>query len=316
MDAFIRMLINVLIFIALAIPGYILVKAKMLKSSETNVLSSILTHVGMPFLIISSTISITFSSDLITLFLITVGACIVLTLLVFLIAKLFSKNEKTKKTRCTMEFAMTFSNNGFLGIPLAMAVFGTTSLVLPIIIVYNIINNVLIFSIGVFNISGDKNAISLRKALLNPVLIAFIIGIILNLLNVTSYVPEVADYSEHLKNLVTPLSMLVLGIKLADIPIKTLLLSKKSYIVSFVKLVVTPVFCVAVAFLLKEIISLPIEFVLATFIAFSMPTAGLAPTLADKYNGDTENAVIFTLGNTILSIITIPLLYFALVSII
>ena len=46
--------------------------------------------------------------------------------------------------------------------------------------------------------------------------------------------------------------------------------------------------------------------------AFAMPTAGLASTFADGFNGDTENAVAFTLGTTILSILTIPTLYWLL----
>ena len=35
---------------------------------------------------------------------------------------------------------------------------------------------------------------------------------------------------------------------------------------------------------------------LGFFIAFAMPTAGLASTLADEFGGDTENAVSVTLG--------------------
>ena len=40
--------------------------------------------------------------------------------------------------------------------------------------------------------------------------------------------------------------------------------------------------------------------------------AGLASTFADEFGGDTENAVIFTLGTTMLSILTIPCLYWIL----
>ena len=45
------------------------------------------------------------------------------------------------------------------------------------------------------------------------------------------------------------------------------------------------------------------------FIAFAMPTAGMASTFADTFNGDVEGAAIQTLGTTILSVISIPLLY-------
>ena len=52
--------------------------------------------------------------------------------------------------------------------------------------------------------------------------------------------------------------------------------------------------------------------ILGVFVAFSMPTAGLAATFADEFGGDTENAVIFTLGTTVLSVLTIPTLYWLL----
>ncbi len=45
------------------------------------------------------------------------------------------------------------------------------------------------------------------------------------------------------------------------------------------------------------------------FVAFAMPTAGLASAFADSLGGDTKNAVAFTLGTTIISIVTIPVLY-------
>ena len=52
--------------------------------------------------------------------------------------------------------------------------------------------------------------------------------------------------------------------------------------------------------------------IIGFFVAFAMPAAGLATAFADQYQGDVENAVIGTLGSTILSILTIPVLYWAL----
>ena len=63
LDAFLIMLRNVLLFVVLAIPGYILVKGKVIKETESGVLSKLLTYVGMPFLILSSTLNISFSSE-------------------------------------------------------------------------------------------------------------------------------------------------------------------------------------------------------------------------------------------------------------
>ena len=58
---------------------------------------------------------------------------------------------------------------------------------------------------------------------------------------------------------------------------------------------------------------LPMEgIILGVFVAFAMPTAGLSATFADEFGGDTENAVVFTLGTTVLSVLTIPTLYWLL----
>ena len=65
-DALIIMLKNVIVFVALAIPGYLLVKTKKLKPEQSGGLSMLLMYVGMPFLIFSSTINnVTFSGELI-----------------------------------------------------------------------------------------------------------------------------------------------------------------------------------------------------------------------------------------------------------
>ena len=84
----------------------------------------------------------------------------------------------------------------------------------------------------------------------------------------------------------------------------------KMYYVAALKLVVFPLIIVAIAFLVKMVWSvIDMAVVLGIFIAFATPTAGLASTFSDNYDGDTESAVVFTLGTTVLSVLTIPLIY-------
>ena len=52
--------------------------------------------------------------------------------------------------------------------------------------------------------------------------------------------------------------------------------------------------------------------IIGFFVGFAMPTAGLASAFSDQHNGDMDNAVILTLGTIIVSILTIPVLYWAL----
>ena len=85
---------------------------------------------------------------------------IVYTLVMFFISKPLTAMEREEKTRGMMRFSAVFTNNGFLGIPLAMAVFGAGSRVLMVVIIINIITNILMYTLGIYLISGDKSAVS------------------------------------------------------------------------------------------------------------------------------------------------------------
>ena len=315
MSEFTIMLRNVLIFVALAIPGYLLVKFKMIKQEQSGVLSKILMFLALPFLIFSGTVNnLSFNKETLLLMGIVSGIGIIYTFVMFFISKMLVKMEKNEKTKGMMRFCSVFSNNGFLGIPLAIAVFGRESLVFMILILLNIISNVLMYTLGAYLVSGDKQSINIKKVILNPVLIAFILGLIFNLLHIPKYIPEVITFSEHFSSLVTPISMTVLGMKLGTIRFSKIFKTSKLYYVSFLKLVLFPIVIIMILLVLKNfliIIELQ-SLIIGVFFAFAMPTAGLATTFADQFSGDTENAVVYTLGTTILSILTIPGIYWLL----
>ena len=151
-----------------------------------------------------------------------------------------------------------------------------------------------------------------KKAVLNPVVIAFVTGILLNILHVGELIPEVVSYSNYFSGLVTPLSMTVLGMKLGGIRLKELFTSAKVYYVSLWKLIIIPVLAMAVFFLVDWIFHCGNVGFYAMFIAFATPAATLSSAFADQLNGDIEGAAAYTLGSTVLSIATIPLLYWIL----
>lgn len=316
MEALFSMFKSVVLFVALALPGYMLVKAKMLGAAHSGVLSKLLMYVGMPFLILSGTVNnISFNGELILTVAVVAALGVAFTFAMFFASGPASAIEKDVKTGGMMRFCMTFSNNGFLGIPLAVAVFGADSPVMTVLVILNIITNILMYTLGVYLVSGDKSKISLKKAFLNPVLIAFLIGIVLNLLRVNAYVPEISTYASHFSGLVTPLSMTILGMKMAEIRFASLFRSWRTYYVCAVKLILFPTVAVALLLAARSLFAaslLDASVILGFFIAFAMPTAGLASTFADGFGGDTENAVSMTLGTTALSILTIPVLYWAL----
>ena len=248
MEALEIMLRNVLVFVLLAVPGLLLVKTKLLKSEHSAVLSKVLLYLGLPFLVFKSTLDISFDSGMIATILIVAAVGIVYSFGWFFLSKPITKMEKEDKKRGMMRFCCILSNNGFLGIPLAAAVFPDQPLVVTFVVIINIITNALIYTLGVYLIAGDKSAVSVKKAVVNPVLIAFVLGLIVNLLDLPKYVPEITSYSAYFGNIVTPLSMMILGMKLGGVSLKTMFGSWKTYYVAAIKLLFVPALAVGVAF--------------------------------------------------------------------
>ena len=320
MDTLIIMLRNVVLFVALAVPGFLLVKRGGMKKEQSATLSKVLIYVGLPFLIFSGTVNnIRFDLS----FLYTVLAVLVVNLipyvvLTFWLSKPLTAMEKEEKTRNVMRFAIIFPNNGFLGIPLAGAVLGSDHPVFSILILHNIITNALLYTLGIYLVSGDKKNISLKKAFFNPVMLGLLGGLLVKLTGLTALIPEIGSFSNHFSGIVTPISMTILGMKMADVPLKQLFASKKTYYVSFLKLLVIPAATLAILFGLHWIPALSsvfsADFLLSVFFAFAMPTAGLATTFADTFHSDTESAAAFTLGSTLHSVVSIPLLYWLISS--
>ena len=302
------MLRSVLMFVLLAVPGYLLVRCKVLQEKEAGVISKLLMRIGMPFLVLACTLDITFTAEMTKNIFITAAFGIAFTFVAFFVSIFIVGKKKEESVQRMQRLCIVFSNNGFLGIPLAKAVFGDSPVVTYLIIL-NVITNVLLVTLGVALISGDRKLISLKKVLLNPVVIAFALGLVLNLLGVTAYVPEINAYSTHLSNIVTPLSMTVLGVKMASVNLLKLFSKFSTYFVSVFKLIVVPTLAVAVVVALKGLGLANMEMVLGAFVAFATPTSGLASTFADQYDGDMDGAVSYTLGSTIFSILTIPVLY-------
>ena len=165
MSALWIMLKNVILFVALAVPGYILVKGKVLKGEHSGVLSKLMMYLGVPFMVLAGTIQVELTATTIKMVLLVMLVSLAFLVVSFLITAPITAREEDKKRRM-MRFCSMFSNNGFLGIPLAQAVFGAGTTAFMTVIVINVLTNITMFTLGVYLVSGDKSTISLKKALL------------------------------------------------------------------------------------------------------------------------------------------------------
>lgn len=312
MEAFLLMTKNVLLFVALAVPAWILVKTKRIAPEQSATLSNILLYAGLPFFVFSSTLGVSFTGETAKQIVSAMAIAVGISFLTLFLSAPIVRREKDPQKNGMLRFCMIFSNNGFLGIPLGVAVFGADSLVVTYLIATNIVTNTFMYTVGVYLVTGDRHAVSVIKTIFNPVLIAFALGLSCNLLGVAEKLPVVETYAGYFANVVTPISMSVIGMKLGGVRFSDIFKGARTYFVCFFKLVALPVLTTGICFVLKAAFSLSAEMTLAMFMTFSMPTATLSTTLADRYDGDTEGAVSYTLATTMLSVATIPCFYWLL----
>ena len=84
--------------------------------------------------------------------------------------------------------------------------------------------------------------------------------------------------------------------------------SPKVYLVAAVKLLLSPLLSLGVMLLVGLLFPIERFVIIALFIIAAMPTASSALNFAEMYGGDKETAAAATLMNTILCILSIPVL--------
>ncbi len=205
------------------------------------------------------------------------------------------------------QFMFIFSNCTFMGYPVLAAVFGDQAIFLGA--VFNLPFNLLAFSYGIFLIcrdGGEAFGFSLKK-LLNPGIIASVLALVIY--GVRLKLPSmIIDLCDMLGNMTTPLSMLVLGVSLADIPFKEVFMDARIYLMTVIRLLVIPFLTY---FLLHFFVSDSMSIGIAA-LSFGMPVASMSVMLSNQYDGNVKLASIGVFVSTMFSVATIPVICAAL----
>ena len=163
---------------------------------------------------------------------------------------IFMFKKAPERRARVLRFSASFSNSLFMGLPIVIGVFGQTAAIYAAI--YSIWFNVFVWSVGCMFYTGDKRYISFKKMFLNPATIAAAIGIVLFLSGAEKYVPSVIGESfDMLSNLVAPLCMIVVGIRIAEVEVKTAFKDRYLYLFSAFRLIGGPM----IAFVLLKLTS-------------------------------------------------------------
>lgn len=299
MDIYIVIQKLLMLIIVMSI-GYIARKRNVLTTEYNKAFSVLIVNITMPCLIINSMLSSKAQvSQAQIAQIIIIGAIIYgsLTIISIIIPKIF-KADKLQDG--VYRFLTIFNNNMFMGFPIIQSVLGDDVLFYSAIL--NIPSSIFMFSVGIYLMSKHQKTGKLSiKKMLNPGIISALVCTILYFIGY-SMPPVVAEACKQVGAITIPLSMIVLGISLADMPVKSIIKDIKIYVFSVLKMVLIPM---VLFYILSPIVS-EINILYVIIITLAMPGPTLCVSIANEYGADTNLASKYVFISTILSLITIP----------
>ncbi len=294
------MLISILlrqiaIMALLAAVGVYLSRKGFLSPQGTKDLGAILLRVIIPCVIVKSYIT-EFSRERLLELALSAG----LALIGFILAMVISYLVFGKRRRLE-NFAASFCNAGFIGIPLAQAIIGEEGVFY--IAASVALLNLFQWTYGVYIMADRKDAISAKTIAKKPVVIAIVIGVVLFVSQIP--VPGIVTSTlGYIAGMNTPIAMILMGTYLAKLPLKKLL-DKRAYGCVLFRLVIIPAVILLVFWVLPVSNA---DIALAAFLAAATPVGVNICVFAQQYDCDYEFSVVTVCLSTLLSVITVPLL--------
>ncbi|MBQ8414333.1 MAG: AEC family transporter [Clostridia bacterium] len=322
MSVAVKLIYNVALLFIMMIPGVLMKKCRLSTDSFGKGISNLVLYIAQPALTFVAYLR-SYDGRILVNSLYVFIFSIILHGLFAVVAINFFKKAPDSMQRM-LRFATVFSNVAFMGIPLIAAVLeadypGSTVYAL----IYSITFNVFLWSLGVkFCTDGrDKNENDVNdyieakkkvfpwKAITHPTTIASLIGLIFFILPIEGYVPELAEEAfVMLKNLVAPLSMLVIGLRLPDMSFKGVLKDRDMYIFLVLRHIALPLLSLGLLKLVGLITPIDPAVEMVIVILAAAPAATSATMFAEKYDCDSVYVSRLVTISTLLSIITIPLI--------
>lgn len=330
-------ILNVALLFLLMIPGILLKKLKMVPDGFGKGVSNLVLYIAQPALVFMAYIKDYNSKILINSVYVLIFS--ILAHIIFAVVSMLLFRGAEDGKRRMLRFATIFSNAAFMGIPLIKEVLediypGATLYAS----IYNITFNLFLWTLGVRICTKDRDndkdgvddhaeakaeGASVMKALLHPVTIAAVLGLLFFRFDLQSYIADfghiisedfelwgfVAEVFTKLGDLVAPLSMLVIGLRLPEMSFKGVLKDKYMYLFLGLRHLILPA-AILVMLKLAALTGLTVDYPVAAVVLIlaSAPAATSATMFAEKYDCNATYISRLVTISTLLSIITMPLM--------
>ena len=282
--------------------GFLIVKAKLLNSEDSKILSIIVLYLIIPCVIINA-FQVDYTPQTVKGLLIALAGSVmtqvILLIVVSILGRVFHLNE--------VEVAsIYYSNSGNLIVPIVTFILGKEWVLYGC--VFMSVQLVFIWT-HCKKIISRESTYDWRKIVLNINMISIAIGIILFLTRI--HLPAIINNTlSAVGSMIGPASMIVTGMLFAGMDFKQIFANKRVYFVSFFRLIIVPVIAL---FLIKcsqlsTFSSNGNKLMLIVFLAIITPSASTVTQMCQVYGNDSQYASAINVVTTLLAIVTMPLM--------
>ncbi len=311
MTAFLASFSSIVVIVLMMVLGYVLRIKNWFSDSFSKDIANLITKIALPASVFTSVLKHLTRNKLLNL-----GVNIVFPILTFavgyLLAYLMVKLLKIKPGRRGVFVNTVVNANAvFIGMPLNNALFGPKAM--GYYLLFYIINTISLWGIGVFVIQKDdptqrtNNNFNWKKLLPMP-LVGFIVAVIWLIFEIP--LPSFASQTlTYVGNLVTPMSLMYIGISLADSGLKNFHFDRDLIMSLIGKFIMFPIIMIIFLILGQNIFNMSVPHLMtqAFMVQAVMPSAAVIPILAKESHGDVAFATDVTVLGTLLFIVIVPI---------
>ena len=282
--------------------GFLVVRLGLLKGSDSRILSILSIYLIVPCVIVKS-FQIELTARVMDGFLLAlaaaVGAHAVLLILSYVLRRFFGFDGVERAS-------VVYSNAGNLVIPLVTALLGEEWVIYAS--AFMCVQQIFVWTHGQMILSG-RRGVDWKGLLLNVNVISIALGLALMLLRVP--LPEVLSGAiGGLAGTIGPVSMIMLGMLLAQADLKRIAADPRVYLVSALRLIVAPLIMLCLLRLsgLAGLVPQGRTVLYVSFMAMMTPAAAMVTQLSQLHGNRPDFASAVNVMTTLCCVGTMPLL--------
>ena len=310
---------QMIIIMILIIVGIFLFRKKMLSEDTSRQLSGLIVNITNPAVLICSAFD---DTPKVTHYELGIGLCVVLISYAVLLLSAYLIPlilRVPQPERYSYHMLSVFGNVGFIGIPLVSAVLGSGALIF--VSLNNLVYNILVYTYGISTLkkaairqhsanhdstAADSSTLNSSESLLHKLVNAGTVSALLTIIFYLSNfnVPTIISSSlTYAGRTTTFLSMLVLGVSVAQMAPKEIFSHPKLYAFTLIRQILLPVgFTLLLGLFMKNALILN-----TAALMLAVPAGNMPLMLSKQLHVDESTISQGIILTTLLSLVTIPL---------